>query len=330
MCSGGQGVYCALMRRLSDLGERDLIDRIARAAGPPGTREVVLGMGDDAAILRARAAEDWVVSTDVAVEDVHFRWSIQTPRHVGRRALLANLSDLAAMGARPLGFVLALSAPPSLSLARFDGLISGLLTEARTHGCPLVGGNLSRGRQTTLCISVFGAVARGAALRRDALRVRDRLYVTGTLGGSALALARSKRTGSRLKRLPVPRLEAGRALARLDGGKGACIDLSDGLIPDLQNLLRASGVGAALELARVPLPRGFSAACARQGLDARQLSLAGGEDYELLFSLRTQTARRLSAEALSTRLGVPVTEIGHVTRERGLSGLPVLRGYSHY
>lgn len=317
------------MRRLSDLGERDLIQRIARAADPPGSRDVVLGIGDDAAILRPRSSEDWVVSTDAAVEDVHFRWSTQTPRHVGRRALVANLSDLAAMGARPLGFVLALSAPPSLPLARFDGLISGMLTEARIHGCPLVGGNLSRSRQTTLSISVFGAVTRGAALRRDALRVDDRIYVTGTLGGAALALGRSEQTGSPLKRLSIPRLEAGRTLARL-GGRGACIDLSDGLVPDLHHLLRASGLGAKLDPDRVPLPRGFVAACDRLGLDARQLSLAGGEDYELLFSLRKETARRLSNAALSTRLGVPVTEIGQVTRESGLSGLPALRGYSHY
>ena len=317
------------MRTLSDLGEHDLIARIARAAGPSSMPGVVLGIGDDAAVLRTRAAEDFVTSTDVTVEDVHFRWSTHAGRNVGRRALLSNLSDLAAMGARPMGFVLALSAPASLTLARFDGLISGLLAESRAHGCPLVGGNLSRARQTVLSITVFGAVPRGAALRRDALRPGDRLYVTGTLGGAALALARSERAGSRMRRLPVPRLEAGRALLRLRG-RGACIDLSDGLVPDLEQLLRASRVGAELQPDRVPVPRGFASACSRLGLDPRRLSLAGGEDYELLFSVRPGTARRLSPHALSGRLGVPVSEIGRITRATGIVGLPEVEGYRHY
>ncbi|MFP6641083.1 MAG: thiamine-phosphate kinase [Myxococcota bacterium] len=317
------------MHTLSDLGEQDLIARIARAAGSSRRPGVVLGIGDDAAVLRTRAAEDFVISTDATVEDVHFRWSTHAGRNVGRRALVSNLSDLAAMGARPVGFVLALSAPASLTVTRFDGLISGLLAEARDHGCPLVGGNLSSARQTVLSITVFGAVPRGVALRRDALRPGDRLYVTGTLGGAALALARSERAGSRMRGCPVARLEAGRALLRLQG-HGACIDLSDGLVPDLERLLRASRVGAELRPDCVPVPRGFSSACGRLGLDPRRLSLAGGEDYELLFSVRARTATRLSPRALSGRLGVPVSEIGQVTSGKGIAGLPEFEGYRHY
>jgi len=152
---------------LADLGEAQLIDRIVRLARRIEQKGVVLGIGDDAAIVRPRPGEDWVTSTDATVEDVHFRWERESPFHVGRKALVANLSDLAAMGARPLAFTLALAAPPGLELARFDGLLRGLLREAEIHHCPLVGGNLVRARQTSLAIHVLGGLPRGRALRRD-------------------------------------------------------------------------------------------------------------------------------------------------------------------
>lgn len=317
------------MRRLSDLGERELIRRIARASGPGEGSDVILGIGDDAAILRTRPKEDFVTSTDALVENVHFRWSTQTPQYIGRRALIANLSDLAAMGARPIGFVLALSAPPDLSLSRFDGLFAGLLREARSFDCPLIGGNLARSNQTVLSITIFGAVSKGNALRRDQLRAGDALYVTGTLGGAALALARSEQLGTSLRRLPVPRIGAARALSLLKG-RGACIDISDGLVPDLQHILSASGVGADLWSERVPTTSGFSAACRRLQLDPNRLSLAGGEDYELLFSLRRSASKRNSLRELSDRLGIAVTQVGQVTRETGLRGVVSLEGFRHY
>ncbi|MEE8475720.1 MAG: thiamine-phosphate kinase [Myxococcota bacterium] len=311
--------------QLRDLGEFGLIDRIERASrrlGPSrggassgvassgvASSGVVLGIGDDAAILRAGPREDLVVTTDALVEDVHFRWSSESPRIVGRRALVASLSDLAAMGARPLGFTCALVAPPDLPLATFDGLVGGLLREARTHGCPLVGGNLSRGRETSLTLTAMGAVTRGRALTRSGVRVGDRICVTGALGAAALDRARAESGLGRVRRVPAPRLAAGRALGRLRG-MGACIDVSDGLEADLGHLLRPSGMAASLDLAAVPRPPRFSARCARLGLDPDRLVLAGGEDYELLFTLRR---RAPSACVLSRRLRVPVAEIGRVT-----------------
>ncbi|MEE3328463.1 MAG: thiamine-phosphate kinase [Myxococcota bacterium] len=317
------------MRSLSDLGERELIDRIARLADSKKKSGIVLGIGDDAAILRPRANEDLVTSTDTAVEDVHFRWVTQSDRSVGRRALISNLSDLAAMGARPSGCLLALSAPPDMAVSRFEGLMKGLLSEAHTHACPLIGGNLSRSRETSLAITVFGTVPRGAALRRDGLRAGDGLYVTGSLGGAALALARSEQSGSPMRWMPVPRLRAGQALVRL-AGSGACIDVSDGLVSDLEQLLRASHLGAELDADSIPMPRGFEASCRRLGLDAQSVCLAGGEDYELLFSLRSQAAKHMSARALSRRLGVPVTRIGTIRARPGIEGLPSRPGFRHY
>ena len=317
------------MRTLSELGEFGLIERIARLARRQVGSRVVIGIGDDGAVLRPPAGEDLVVSSDALVEEVHFRWSTQSPRTVGRRALVANLSDLAAMGAVPLGFTLALAAPGSLPLARVDGLLAGLLAEALRHACPLVGGNLARARQTSLVITVLGSVRRGRALRRDGLRAGDRLFVTGTLGASALALARAQSGGGAIRRVPVPRLAAGRALARLHG-RGGCIDISDGLAADLGHLLNASDVGAEIDPGRLPFPRGFERACSELGLQPRQLALAGGEDYELLFSLRGSTRGRLGEAELGRRLGVRVTEIGRATREQGLRGLPTGRGWRHF
>lgn len=295
--------------RLGDLGEFGLIARIERAAAKlPRSRAVVVAIGDDAAVLRPRSGEDLVVTTDSLVEHVHFRWRTQSARTVGRRALAVNLSDLAAMGARPLGFTVALVAPPELAVRSLDGLVAGLLHEAREHACPLVGGNVSRGQETSLGVTAIGAVKRGQALSRRGARAGDRILVTGVLGAAALDLARGERGGRRVRRVPTPRLGAGRALARLPG-VGGCIDVSDGLEADLAHLLEGTNLVPQLDPARLPLPPRFRSACARLGLDPEQLARTGGEDYELLFTLRPAGP---SAAALSRRLGVRVSQIGHL------------------
>jgi thiamine-monophosphate kinase len=308
-------------RRLRDVGEFALIERIARAARRVPRAGVALGIGDDAALLPARRGETWVVSTDARVEDVHFRWATEAPHTVGETALAAALSDLAAMGARPRGFTCALAAPGALPLAAFDDLLRGLLRGARRHACPLVGGNLTHARETSIVLTVFGGVARGRALRRRA-RVGDRILVTGELGAAVLARARAERSGSRLRRVPVPRLREGRVLARIAAVSG-CIDVSDGLTADLAHLLGA-GRRCAIDPARVPLPRGFAAGCRALGLDPVATALAGGDDYELLFAVRPQGP---SAAALARRLGVRVSELGRV--ERGPAGRHG-RGFDHF
>ena len=315
---------------LRDLGEFGLIARIERAAARSGQGgpAVVLGIGDDAAILRARPGEDVVVTTDALVEGVHFRFATQSPRAIGRRALVANLSDLAAMGARPLGCLLALAAPPDLSVRTLDAVVAGILREAVSYVCPLVGGNVSRARETSLVITALGAVARGRALTRRGARAGDRILVTGTLGGAALEVSRAERGAGRVRRVPTPRVAAGRALARVRG-VGACIDVSDGLEADLAHLLDPAGLAAVLDPGRIPRPPGFEAACHSLGLDPDALARGGGEDYELLFTVRPGAP---SAAALARRLGVPVTEIGHVVRPGGrrpIRAAPA-RGYRHF
>ncbi len=313
--------------RLRELGEFGLIDRIARAsARRGGARGVALGIGDDAALLRLRAGEQVAISTDACFEDVHFRLRQESPRTLGRRALAASLSDLAAMGARPLGCLLALAAPPELPVRTLDALVAGVLDEAARHACPLVGGNLSRARELSLTLSVIGAVASGRALRRGAARAGDRVFVTGTLGGAALERARAERGRGRIRHVPAPRLRAGQALARL-AGRVSCIDVSDGLDADLAHLLAGRALGAEIEAALLPVPPGFRAACGRLGLDPEVLARAGGGDYELLFTVGPGAP---SAARLARRLGVRVSEIGRVVRRPAGARAATRRGWRHF
>ncbi|HYB12550.1 MAG TPA: thiamine-phosphate kinase [Myxococcota bacterium] len=305
--------------QLREVGEFGLIDRIARAYARSGEsrrarRRVVLGSGDDAAVLRPPPGHDVLISTDALVEGVHFRWRTQRPRVVGQRALLVALSDLSAMGVRPLGSTVALAAPASLALARVLEMARGLGAVAARAGCPIVGGNVTRARVTSLTLTVLGSAPADRFLSRSAARPGDGIFVTGALGAAGLALARSERGGRALSHLPPLRLRAGFVLAGL-ASRGACIDLSDGLLADLGHLLRASGVGAELEVGRIPMPAGFSGACRRVGLDPLRTALTAGEDYELLFTLRPGGP---GARALARRLGVPVTQIGRITRRPGL------------
>ena len=305
--------------RLRDLGEFALIARIERAARRMPHAGVALGIGDDAALLRARPGETWAVSTDARIEGVHFRWSTETPRTVGATALAAALSDLAAMGARPRGFTCALAAPGELPLAVFDGVVRGLVDAARRYDCPLVGGNLARASETSLVSTVLGVV-RGRALRRRA-RAGDHVFVTGELGAAALGRVRAERRGTTIRRIPVPRLPQGRTLARIPAVTG-CIDISDGLSADLSHLL-GPRLRCAIDPDRIPLPRGFTAGCRALGLDPIAAALAGGDDYELLFAVGPGGP---SAAALSRRLGIRVTELGRVE-----SGPPSARsGFDHF
>lgn len=303
--------------RVAELGEFGLIARIGRLAERVQGRGVVLGIGDDAAVLRPAAGEDIVVSTDAYVEGVHFRRGDGAASGIGHRALAANLSDLAAMGARPRAFLLSATLPPSTQVRFTLGLVGGMLALAERHHCPLVGGNVTRGREIGLTLTVLGAVRRGRALRRSAARVGDRLFVTGALGAAARARARSERSAAPLRHRPEPRIAAGLALARMRHS-GACIDVSDGLVADLGHLLEASGVGARIDPARLPAARGAS---------LREV-LAGGEDYELLFTIRPGGP---GSGALARRLGVAVSEIGAITRS-GLEGLPSSApgGFEHF
>jgi thiamine-monophosphate kinase len=326
---------------LRALGEFGLIEVLRRRAGS-GRREWLRGIGDDAAVLRPDPGNDLVLTTDVLVEGVHFRWSVIDARSLGRKALAVNLSDLGAMGARPLGFLLSLVLPQDARPRAIDGMLRGLLAEAASTRCPLVGGDTVAGPVWMLSITALGQVPRGAALGRDGARPGDCLLVTGELGGAALGLrlleggrgsAGEGRRFVRRQLCPRPPYQAGPRLLRA-GFASAAIDLSGGLARDLAHLLRESGLAADVHLDCLPLPRGMRALCGRLGLEAEELALHGGEDYELLFCVRSDAP---PAAVLARRLGCRVTQLGVLRAGRGArylrAGRPVPvkpRGFDHF
>ena len=318
------------------MSELALIEQIRREFAPARGRHVVLGIGDDCAILRPPAGSDIVVTTDFTLEGRHFLRGIHPAESVGYRVLARGLSDLAAMGATPVAAFLSLALPAAL-VAKPEGrrwvarFFSGLRTLAERVNVPLAGGDTSESPRETAAsggliladIVLVGATPRGKALRRSGAKLGDVLYVTGQLGGAAAELAgmlereRPVKVGPAKGHphlFPVPRLGVGRALLER-GLAGACIDVSDGLSTDLAHLCRASGVHAEVEQALLPIHPLASELPAEAALHA---ALHGGEDYELLFSARA------GVRVPKSIAGVPVTRIGRVMPKRAGRPLMVL------
>jgi thiamine-monophosphate kinase len=310
-------------------GELALIERI-RAGMRGFGRGVRLGIGDDCAILHAPKGQEVLVTTDFTLEGRHFRRDWHPAESVGHRALARGLSDLAAMGARPLAAFLSLALPAELmrtSAGRrwVDRFFAGLGSLAAEHKVSLAGGDTSESPCGLVLadIVLVGLAPVGRALRRSGGRAGDALYVTGALGGAAAELAalgtRGAKAASRMPRrdaagdhpqlLPQPRVAAGLALVRRRLASSA-IDLSDGLSTDLAHLCRESGVGAEIEAARLPIHRLATLAGPERSLD---LALNGGEDYELLFSARAGVHMPHSAA------GVAITRIGKLVRGKTIS-----------
>ena len=291
-------------------GEFDLIERLCRRLGPG--RRAILGPGDDCAILHPARSRQ-LLTIDSMVENVHFKLGWGTPEALGARALTVNLSDIAAMGGKPTVCVVNLAVRDGLGMRFFDRMYSGLRTAAARAEVEVVGGNVTRASALAITIALLGEV-RGAALRRDAARPGDIIYVTGTLGDAAAGLrilsGRLRARGAARKILverflqPTARLKAGLGLARIKPAPAA-IDVSDGLWQDLGHILERSGAGAEIDAGALPLSAAYRAAVG----DDPALALGGGEDYELLFCLR----HAVSAPGLSRRLGVRVSRIGRVT-----------------
>ena len=292
--------------------EFDLIRQFFAHATRPRD-DVLLGIGDDCALLQPPAGQTLAVSIDTLVEGRHFAAGTD-PAALGHKALAVNLSDLAAIGARPAWATLALTLP-SADPVWLEAFMRGFVELAAEYRVQLVGGDTTRGPRS-ISVQVHGFVAARDALRRDAGRPGDRLFVSGTLGDAALALrllAQDRPVDSALReRLdrPQPRIALGRLLA---GRAGAAIDVSDGLTADLRHICAASGVGAQLELARLPLSAPVAALASAGDWTA---PLAGGDDYELLFSVDPARIADLVGDCAAA--GQAVTEIGRLVDTSGI------------
>jgi thiamine-monophosphate kinase len=345
---------------LSSLGERALIARImARLATP---QWVLVGPGDDAAVVAPVRGTYDVLTTDAVVEGVHFDRAFVPLDAVGHRALAVNLSDLAAMGAEPRAALLSLVLPESLEIEEIDRLLDGFLAVATTHRVAIVGGNITRSPGPLVVdVTAIGNVHPRRVLTRAGARPGDEVYVTGSLGAAAVGLRilqQQHDRGAGLVSLanggltspaphdsdshhgcverylrPIPRVRAGLLLGR-NRAATSCMDLSDGLADAVHQVSEASGVGMRIDSAALPVAEGVREWHASSS-DATHDVVAGGDDYELLFTVRPANRGRL--RGVRTQLGdLPITRIGVVTRsrdvvladEQGAREMP--RGYEHF
>lgn len=298
-------------RTVAQVGEFGFLKRLLPTLG--GGRGVIVGAGDDCAVIAPRSSR-LVVTVDALVEDVHFRPHWLRPAQIGRKAYLVNLSDVAAMGARPRFVLVSVGVPPSYPARDLLALHRGIREAASETGAAVVGGNVSRAGKLFVSITLIGESSAPSARRKGA-RPGDAVCVTGSLGDAALGVRqllgnRNARSRAVARfREPPNRLQAGSLLVG-HGVVSAMIDVSDGLLQDLGHLCRSSGVGAHLELERVPC-----SASVRAGGPA--LVLGGGEDYELLFTVSRERLGRL--QRVMPRLGCPVTRIGEIVpKSRGV------------
>ena len=298
------------------LTELAILTEIRRRSAKTRSSAVRLGIGDDCAILRPRPGEEIVVTTDLSLEGRHFRLDWHPPEAVGHRALARGLSDLAAMGARPLAAFLSLAVPPELTIAQHQGtswtmrFMNGLFALAKAHQVPLAGGDLAQSSYPVADIVLVGAVPQERALLRTGAVPGDLLYVTGKLGGAAAGLrilaeihagtgAIPSQYAEALKPhlYPKPRLGQGRWLRPR---ATAALDISDGLSTDLAHLCKESGVAAEVDASALPIHPGATL----------ENALHGGEDYELLFTAAPET------KIAKSIAGVPVTKIGQILPEK--------------
>ncbi|QBE64311.1 thiamine-phosphate kinase [Pseudoduganella lutea] len=319
------------------LSEFDLIKQYF--VRPAHASKAQLGIGDDCALLGVAPGRSLAISSDMLVEGRHF-FAGEDPRRLGHKSLAVNLSDLAAMGARPAGFTLAL-ALPAADRDWLAGFSTGLFALADAHDCELIGGDTTKG-PLNICITVFGEVVSGQALRRDAAQPGDDIWISGTLGDARLALAGirgevvvagdAQRQAEQRLHLPTPRVALGLLLAER-GLARAAIDISDGLVGDLEHILERSRVGATLDVDALP------AGPVLAGYDPelrRAFTAAGGDDYELCFT--AAPAQRAAILAAGDACGTPVTRVGRIDAAPGLQltdgqGSPLelrLAGFDHF
>ncbi len=309
---------------ISELGEFGLIERIKRALPQPSA-EVVVGIGDDVAVLRSAGPEYLLATCDIQVENVHFQRSVITPFQLGRRIAAINVSDIAAMGGAPQWALVSLALPPDLETDFVDALYEGMHEELGRWGGAIVGGNLSRMDQTVVIdLCLLGKILPENLLLRSGACRGDLIMVTGTLGDSraglelvrepGLVVSEEGRRHAQMRHLtPQPRLLEGQVLGR-SGLVHAMADVSDGMLADLGHICRASRVGAEIWLGNLPVGAAAREVAQAAGQDASSWALSGGEDYELLFTVASECAAEVQ-KILKEETGTLCHVVGQVVAE---------------
>lgn len=304
--------------RLKEIGEDGFIKGLSEAFKPRSPR-ILKAIGDDTSVTVQKAGKALLVTTDILIEDTHFKASYTPFYLLGRKALSISLSDIAAMGAEPLFFMASVAFAPSLKKSSVDELYAGLKHVAEAYGVELIGGNTARSDKLMVSTTVIGEASPKKVVYRKGAKTGDLVFVTGELGSSALGLKELLSSGYKkaikgpfmkavLAHLdPVPRLEAGRALAERKLAS-AMMDISDGLAIDLGRLCGQSGVSAVVKSGSIPVGKRYGAILPEK--TALELALTGGEDYELVFTSSPKNASRILA--LSAELGLPITPVGHI------------------
>ena len=329
-------------------GERALIEQIRRRLPPPPP-SLVVGPGDDAAVVIPERGALQVLTTDAVVEGIHFDRRFSSLSDVGYKALAVNVSDLSAMGAKPEFALLSLILPDATTAAELDALLDGVLEMAAFSRLSLAGGNISRSPGPLVVdVTATGSVRPRRILRRGGGQPGDALYVTGTIGAAAAGLgwlrirlkADATQTGGqkepatrgscgvrlqpedpmnvcvRRHQRPEPRVRVGQLLGR-NRAASACMDLSDGLADAVRQVAEASGTGAVIDASALPIEASAAEWFTSRGLDPTEAAVAGGDDYELLFSVPRRSGGRLRAVQREAR-GLPLTRIGELTADAGV------------
>ena len=336
-------------RLVAELGERGAIDRILGklSASPPG---IAVGPGDDAAVVEVERGALQVLTTDALVEGVHFDLRFSSPADVGYKALAVNVSDVAAMGGTPAFALLSLMLPASCTTSTLDGLVDGLLEMAGEARVTLAGGNITRSPGPLVVdVTVTGCVRQRRVLRRSGATSGAKLFVSGKIGAAAAGLGwlRAQPMANpidappaelldcvRRHRRPVPRYRLGALLGR-NKAASACMDLSDGLADAVRQIADASGTGAVVDAALLPVDPGAAAWFTSQGLDPVIESLRGGDDYELLFAVPSKVKGRLRHVASLVK-GLSLTHIGELTSSPSIvlrrdgADSPLPGGFVHF
>jgi thiamine-monophosphate kinase len=322
---------CPGTATIADIGERALIERI-RVRLPPPASSLEVGIGDDAAVAVMDRGALSVLTVDALVEGIHFDRRFSLPGDIGYKALAVNLSDIAAMGGAPRLALLSLMLPAHLPVSDVDDLISGLASMAAAAGVTVAGGNITRSPGPLIVdVTAIGAAKRRKFLTRRGGRPGDQLYVSGAIGAGTAGLSWLKEhaaDGAALPddqalaecverhRRPEPRTRLGLLLGRTRAAS-ACMDLSDGLADAVRQVAEASGTGARIEAASLPIHPGAARWFADKAQDAVHESLAGGDDYELLFAVPKRRRGRLRGVVRQAR-GLTITRIGELTADRAI------------